>query len=455
MTALAWVVALGLPVALAWALVRCLDPGCPRWLAVGLAAALGPAAGSLLHVGWLAAFGAPGAGALAVEVALLGGALALARRRSAPGGDDDQGARPGWSALDRGLAAVVAAAALMAVVHLAALTAAAPHGNRDAWAVWNQRARALARSDGDWARVLVGPPRPDLHLDYPLAVPGAVARVWWLTGESTLAPALLALQAALAGAAVVGLGLASARPRAVGLLGAALVLSAPLWAREAASQCADVPLAALLGATAALLVRVERAPRPGAFAALGAAAGLAAWTKNEGLVALAGVVPAAALLAGAGGRARAAGLALLGAAPALLALGLHKAVAPTNDLVGAQGADTPARLLDPGRWGAVVTGLGGAALHLWPAAALVGWAALVGLRPPPRPRAARALGALLVLQVAAYVLAYVTTPWDLAWHLQTSRARVLLHLWPAGVLLALLAAGAAERDAPPSPAEAR
>lgn len=437
MTALAWVAALALPAALGWALVRALDPACPRPLAAALGAALGPALTSLLHVGALAALGPRGPTVAAgAEAALLVGLLVLGRARAAPRAP--RGPRATW--LERGLGAFAAAAGAAMLLQVVVATLCSPHGGWDAWAIWNHRARTLARSGGDWALVLVGPPLPALHLDYPLAVPGAVARAWWFTGESTLAPALLALQAAAAGAAVVGLALAGARSRAAGLLGAGLVLAAPAWAREAATQCADVPLAALVAAAGALLVRAERDPRAGVLVLVGLAAGLAAWTKNEGLVALAGVVGGAALVAPAA-RGRAVGLALLGAAPALLALALHAAATPPNDLLLAQGASTGARLLEPARWALVARSLGGAALLLlWPAAALAAWLALVGLRPLPRPLAVRALAALLALQLAAYVLAYVTTPWELPWHLGTSRVRVLLHLWPSGVLLALLAA---------------
>lgn len=440
MTGLAWAWGLLLPVALGWAVARCLAPACPRGLALALGAALGPALTSLPRVGWVVAIGAPGAAAVAGEAVLLAALLALARRR-AGAADLAAASAPPWTRQERALACVLALVLVAFLATFAAEAVVSPHGAWDAWSIWNLRARALARCGGDWALVLHAVPEPAYHPDYPLAVPGAVARLWSLVGESRAAPMLLGLQAALAGAALVGAAVTGARGRAAGLLAAAVVLAAPTWARHAAGQLADVPLATTWATALALLVRAER--DPAALALAGLAAGLAAWTKNEGLVACVAVIAGAALLAG-----RTGGLAALaGATPALLAVALHQATTPTNDLLVAQGADTPARLLVAGRWWQVVTALGATALWLWPAPALAAYVPAVGLRPRPAPpapgpRATRVVAGLVAAQLAAYVLAYVTSPWDLTWHLRTSSERVLLHAWPAAVLLALLVARA-------------
>lgn len=37
----------------------------------------------------------------------------------------------------------------------------------------------------------------------------------------------------------------------------------------------------------------------------------------------------------------------------------------------------------------------------------------------------------LVIMLAAYFLAYILTPYPLAWHLETSLSRLLLQLWPS------------------------
>ena len=54
-------------------------------------------------------------------------------------------------------------------------------------------------------------------------------------------------------------------------------------------------------------------------------------------------------------------------------------------------------------------------------------------------RAALFGAALLCLMLATYFWVYLTTPYDLAWHLDTSSDRLLLQLWPCFLLSTLLA----------------
>ena len=47
----------------------------------------------------------------------------------------------------------------------------------------------------------------------------------------------------------------------------------------------------------------------------------------------------------------------------------------------------------------------------------------------------RILGATLLLQLAGYFFIYVLSPHDLVWHMRTSQERLLLHLFPSGLML--------------------
>jgi hypothetical protein len=61
-------------------------------------------------------------------------------------------------------------------------------GAWDAWMTWNMHARALFRGGDQWREVLTALPAWS-HPDYPLAVPGSVARIWTYVGqEAVLAP---------------------------------------------------------------------------------------------------------------------------------------------------------------------------------------------------------------------------------------------------------------------------
>jgi hypothetical protein len=55
-----------------------------------------------------------------------------------------------------------------------------------------------------------------------------------------------------------------------------------------------------------------------------------------------------------------------------------------------------------------------------------------GLKPRVR---AWVFGVPLLVTAGGYYAVYLLTPWDLAWHLDTSLVRLLLQLWPAGLLL--------------------
>jgi hypothetical protein len=54
-------------------------------------------------------------------------------------------------------------------------------------------------------------------------------------------------------------------------------------------------------------------------------------------------------------------------------------------------------------------------------------------------------GALtLGLLCVGYLMVYVTTPYELEWHLRTSMDRLLLQMWPALVLVVMLRGASAD-----------
>jgi hypothetical protein len=58
-----------------------------------------------------------------------------------------------------------------------------PHGEEDAWEIWNLRARFLARATNHWRGAFVSNPSLT-HLDYPLLLPITIARHWkYIGGE--------------------------------------------------------------------------------------------------------------------------------------------------------------------------------------------------------------------------------------------------------------------------------
>jgi len=52
---------------------------------------------------------------------------------------------------------------------------------------------------------------------------------------------------------------------------------------------------------------------------------------------------------------------------------------------------------------------------------------------------------LLVLMLSGYFVVYLTTPYDLAWHVSSSINRLFLQLWPSAIFAAFLGARTPEQ----------
>ena len=347
--------------------------------------------------------------------------------------------------------AAFAAVAVLAVLTLAAEYAAQPHGQWDAWAIWNQKARFLLRGGAQWTAVLAVDFSNPGH---PLLAPAAIARLWaYAGGEMTAVPALLhSLFGASAVAIVMGaLGLGRARAWVAG----AVLLAPASYLKQVVSQQADVPVGFFIVATLVLL-RTDRVEawldEGGTRATLllaGLLAGLAAWTKNEGLVLL-GIT---ALLVGwilvRHGRPRQAAWWVAGTMPAGLTVLWFKGImAPGAPAYLGEGSGAAALLWalvgperhatvwplvwdDVARWGgAMATGVAPVAMVAALAVACV-----------PGHRAARGTVAAIALMLAGYYAVYLVSPLEIVWLVDTTVGRLLAQLWPALVLAAFSLGG--------------
>ncbi|MDP7078257.1 MAG: glycosyltransferase family 39 protein [Candidatus Undinarchaeales archaeon] len=357
--------------------------------------------------------------------------------------------------LEELLTSDVRALCLWSVLAIACLTflllsLAQPHGRWDAWAVWNLRARFLVKGGENWQDGFS--PLLDVpHLDYPLLVPGLIARCWRYAGaDVTVLPALISLLFTLATIGLTASALSLLRGRDQALVACLLLVGTPFYFLHGTTQYADVHLAFYILATLVLICLHDKGPgerRPLMILA-GTMAGLAGWTKNEGLLFFVAIV-AARLVIVAHSRGWQPSLRTMlpfttGALVPLVMIVLFKGMlAPPNDLVAAQGADsTLDALLDPSRharvWWALTTGI------LWfgnlavpPTLVLALYLYLSGTERDLASGPTTALLAL-ALMVVGYGLVYVTTPYPLHWHLQTSLDRLVLHLWPSLVVVLLL-----------------
>jgi hypothetical protein len=347
--------------------------------------------------------------------------------------------------LVRGLFGIVA---VLAVVSAVAAYTAAPHGEWDAWAVWNQKARFLFRGESGWPALLANDWSNPGH---PLLVPTIVARLWAYAGsELTIVPAIVGMVfgAAIVTAVVGALDASRARAWIAG----SVLLAAGTFVQQVASQQADVPFACFFVSTlivlreATIAIGRKEGDAVGALLLSGMLAGLAAWTKNEGLlvvVAIAALVGWFALLQARPGRA---GWWMVGVAPALVTLAWFKVVmAPVAPGYLAE-APTMALLLErffgPERH-AVVDPLLWQHLRAWGGPLAVGVVPLglvvaVLVAVTRIGRSTRSILAVIGAMFAGYYGIYLLTSMDIEWLVMTTFDRLLVQIWPALVLAVFL-----------------
>ena len=399
--------------------------------AVGLAFGLG--AWSAAYAAALLLAGPKALVAKDVALVALGVALmAAVRPRSLPLADEPA---PRW------LAAFFAAACALAAAAFVEHTIRLPDGGWDAWMVWNLRARFLARDAANFRAAF----SPDLlflaHQDYPWLVPGLVAQGFLLAGrEPPLVPAGIAFIFGALCVAVVALGLARLRGRRAGILGGIAVATLPCFPTFASNQQSDVPLAVFFAIAVVLVALAIERDSLRLFVPAGFAAGLCAWTKNEG--AMYAVFLGLALLAHRRSF-RAVWLYALGALPcAALFIAFKLSLAPPNDLaVFSTRADVLARALDVRRIGLLFLLVLRRIVYfqdfaLWIVAELL--ALWLYVRRLPSAPATQTVGTAIVLCCLAYAPIYILQPHRLDWIFRTSADRLFMQLWPAMVLSTLL-----------------
>ena len=329
-----------------------------------------------------------------------------------------------------GLVALFVAACAICAAAFIEHTWRLPDGGWDAWMIWNLRARFLYRG-GDGFAAAFSPAMVYLvHQDYPFLVPGLVAQGFEIAGgESAAVPAAVAAAfAVLLVAGVVATShvlLGTKRSLLAGLA----VVTLPAFPTFASNQQSDVPLALYL----LLAIALIELDLP---ALAGFAAGLCAWTKNEGMMYAALL---AFCLAWRGGKLRSTARFAAGAAPVLALVILYKAlVVPPTDLAAlSTHRSLLHNLLDPARW-LELFGLIARRLvffqsfALWLVAETGTLVLLRRHRPGP-------IGAALLSSCACFLLIYVLQPFGLQWIFRTSVDRLVMQLWPAAVLATALA----------------
>jgi len=460
-------------VALVWltgfGIARFLFPAPPRWslhtvFLFSLATGLGIGIASCLYFLGLTVAG-PSLlflailGIIVAVVALLNGILAKNRGIALDWGPGP----PTPIYLTGALVLAVAMAAAMFIVH----SIEKPHGEWDAWTIWNLKARFLFRGGEYWTDAFSSQ-MPNSHPDYPLLLPSIVALCWTLArAESISVPIAIAFLFTLGTAGLLISSIGILRGKTQAFVAGMLLLATSSFVQLGAMQYADGPLSFYMLATLALLCLQDCFPRDLRFSiAAGFAAGFAPWTKNEGWLFLGAVLLARPLaLLRFGNRAaigpqflRLAAAALPGTALAAF-FKLH--FAPPNDLVSQKAADLIAHITTFGRWLITAEGfvkmlflVGG---FLLPIAVVLGvyWF-LVRFRVEEHDRTSLAtLLLVLGLLLAGEFAAYVAFPPDIITQLNVSLERLYVQLWPAALLVFFLSANPPQLVSRPAHADAK
>lgn len=322
-----------------------------------------------------------------------------------------------------------------------------PHGDWDAWAIWNLHARFLERGGAQWA-ALFSKQLNWSHPDYPLLIPAFIAQVWAVVrSEPTIVPAALAFLFTFGTVAVVIGAVQRMRGWDQALVAGAFLLGSADLIGQGAMQYADIPLAFYIVSALALLSIDDMK----CTVMAGAMAGFAAWTKNEGIVFVLALVAARCLarwrfrtMAGIGREMRLLGI---GAAPVLAVLAMFKfRYAPPDELVfNHRVGELMGRALDFGRYIGVFEGFVKAAFQLGmfivPGVLLLAaYAWLAGFKVEPERRITVAtMAAAIGLMLIGDFVVYVLLPNDLSWQIGTSLDRVLMQVFPATVLVVFAA----------------
>ena len=254
---------------------------------------------------------------------------------------------------------------------------------------------------------------------------------------------------------VVSGGLARLRGGTAGAVAGVTLLGAPFYVGQSAAQCADVPVSAFVALSASLLALAVSEDRHAGrervtLALAGAAASLAAWTKNEGLLFVLAGGLALVLVdhrqARLEARLRRLGWFLVGSSPVLVAARLVQVVVRRSRTTSSRPASLDSvmsRVTDIGRYLRVAGAMATEPFTVgkWNGLPIVLAGATAWLRIGGLPTAARLPALWLATVLAGFFAVYVLTPHGLDWHLVTSLDRLYVQLWPLAVLAAFLAMG--------------
>ena len=346
------------------------------------------------------------------------------------------------------LALVFALFLVIALVLMVLIVVSTPHGRWDSWWIWNLRARSLFRSTDGWEYTF----SPLLnHTDYPLLLPLNVTLGWLALGsDSTLVPACFALLFTCFTAGLLTFSLAALGASHRGYTAGIILLGTPCFVFLGADQIADIPMSFYVLSCLVLLHLADRvvAQRFRLLMLAGFAAGLAAWTKNEGLLFLPAVMTSRIFVHNQSIRnyLRTMSRFVIGLFPALFVVFWFKlSLSPGNDLwAGRSLPEMISQLTDIDRYLQVGIAFGKVlyGFNYWPTLSLnvllLCYAMITGICWRKITEELRWSFVTLFIMFTGYFFVFILTPHDLTWHLNTALERLFIQFYPYALLLYFL-----------------
>ncbi|MCX5716023.1 MAG: glycosyltransferase family 39 protein [Candidatus Omnitrophica bacterium] len=304
-----------------------------------------------------------------------------------------------------------------------------PHGDWDAWAIWNMRARFIFRSGAEWANAF-SPVLGWSHPDYPLLIPATIARCWTYAGiDTVIVPILVSVTFTIATLLLLASYFAITGSEKKGCLASLVLLGTPLFLVSGTAQYADIPVGFFILASIAVFYLYEKSENKNAvfLVIAGFLAGLACWAKNEGLLFLAALIMGRFIAVSMAGRFRSyfkeVAVFLTGLAPVLFPLAYFKIrFAPPTDIFEKHTILTASEA-----WPVAVEFAKGILnFGQWPVSAtivLVICAAILGVKPDHRVKVSAQSSTLtLVFILLGFFIIYMVTPYDKNWHIVVKEA---------------------------------
>ncbi len=341
------------------------------------------------------------------------------------------------------IAGLVFVSSFLGVVNYARQRA---RGDWDAWMIYNRAARFIYRGQETWQDAFSRDMGVIFHADYPPLLGLNIASRWDILSEETAyVPMFQGLLFSLASLGVCFGALASLSLGQAGL-GVILLGGVSFFLHESGRQTADVPLALYMLASVVFLFFYYREKRDALMALAGFTAGLAAWTKNEGiffLLASTGVMVAAALW-----KRSFQGLLLyfIGLLLPLALLFYFKfQLAPPSEFLSGGSSKLIQNLTDSSRHQMIFDSFksyflhGGGWNNVGIFAILSVYFLLFYSRVQTNKDAVFISLAILACQIIGYYVFYLISPYDLEWHLSYSLGRLFMHIYPSTVFVVLAA----------------